>query len=204
MPAAQLDRTIADSNTGETLTFLETAAESSADRVVMRLALAPGTVVRPHAHPTEEAFECQEGTVDFHLDGHPIELHPGSTVTVPPDHVHGLRNTSDQPAVLGIVATPGAEAEYGLRLKFLMSRDGYIPVPGSGPPKNVLLGAVVIQRGGLYFPPLPRWLFRLLMGSLAALGRWRGREQFLRDRYPEYARFLEALEAKATRKRAQP
>jgi hypothetical protein len=102
------------------------------------------------------------------------------------------------------VATPGGEAEYGLRLKFLMSRDGYIPVPGSGPPKNVLLGAVVIQRGGLYFPPLPRWLFRLLMGSLAALGRLRGREQFLRDRYPEYALYLDALEAKAARPRAHP
>lgn len=203
MPAAPLDRTIADANTGETLTFVETSAESSGDRVVMRLALAPGTVVSLHAHPTEEAFECQEGTIDFQLDGHPIELHPGSTVTVPPDHVHGLRNTSDQPAVLGIVATPGAEAEFGLRLKFLMSRDGYIPVPGSGPPKNVLLGAVVIQRGGLYFPPLPRWLFRLLMASLAALGRWRGREQFLRDRYPEYVLYLDALEAKAIGARAQ-
>jgi quercetin dioxygenase-like cupin family protein len=204
MPAAPLDRTIADSNTGETLTFLETAAESSADRVVMRLALAPGTVVQPHAHPTEEAFECQEGTVVFQLDGHPIELRPGSTVTVPPHRIHGLHNASDQPAVLGIVATPGAEAEYGLRLKFLMSRDGYIPVPGGGPPKNVLLGAVVIQRGGLYFPPLPRWLFRLLMGSLAALGRLRGREQFLRDRYPEYALYLDALEAKDARRRAHP
>jgi quercetin dioxygenase-like cupin family protein len=204
MPAAPLDRTIADSNTGETITFLETAAESSVDRVVMRLALAPGTVVRPHAHPTEEAFECQEGTVEFQLDGHPIELRPGSTVTVPPNRIHGLHNASDQPAFLGIVATPGAEAEFGLRLKFLMSRDGYIPVPGSGPPKNVLLGAVVIQRGGIYFPPLPRWLFRLLMGSLATLGRWRGREQFLRDRYPEYALFLDALEAKAARTRADP
>jgi quercetin dioxygenase-like cupin family protein len=204
MPAAPLDRTNADSNTGETLTFVETSAESSGDRVVMRLALAPGTVVRPHVHPTEEAFECHEGTVDFQLDGNPIELRPGSTVTVPPHRIHGLRNTSDQPAVLGIVATPGAEAEYGLRLKFLMSRDGYIPVPGSGPPKNVLLGAVVIQRGGLYFPPLPRWLFRLLMGSLAALGRLRGREQFLRDRYPEYALYLDALEAKAARTRAHP
>ena len=204
MPAVPLDRTIADANTGETLTFLETSAESSGDRVVMRLALAPGTVVPPHAHPTEEAFELHEGTVDFQLDGNPIELRPGSTITVPPDRVHGLSNTSDQPAVLGIVATPGAEAEYGLRLKFLMSRDGYIPVPGSGPPKNVLLGAVVIQRGGLYFPPLPRWLFRLLMASLAALGRWRGREQFLRDRYPEYALYLAALDAKATTTRAQP
>jgi len=63
---------------------------------------------------------------------------------------------------------------------------------------------VAIQRGGLYFPSLPRWLFRLLMGSLAALGRWRGREQFLRDRYPEYALYLDALETKAVRPRAHP
>lgn len=204
MTPAALDRTIADANTGETITFLETSAESGVDRVVMRLALAPGTVVPLHAHPTEEAFECQEGRVDFQLDGHPVELRPGGTVTVPPGHVHGLRNASDQPALLGIVATPGAEAEYGLRMKFLMSRDGYLPVPGGGPPKHLLLGAVVIHRGGLYFPPLPRWLFRFLMASMAALGRWRGREQFLRDRYPEYVSFIDALEVKATRTRAQP
>lgn len=204
MLAAPLDQTIADANTGETLTVLETAAESSGERVVMRLSLAPGTVVPPHAHPTEETFELHEGTVDFQLDGNPIELRPGSSITVPAGRVHCLRNTSDRLAVLGMVATPGAEAEYGLRLKFLMSRDGYIPVPGSGPPKNVLLGAVVIHRGGLYFPPLPRWLFRLLVGSLAALGRWRGREQFLRDRYPEYAMYLAALKMKGTKTRAQP
>lgn len=203
MLAAPLDRTIADANTGETLTFLETAAESSGERVVMRLSLAPGTVVPPHAHPTEETFELHDGTVDFQLDGKPIELRSGSSITVPAGHVHGLRNTSDTPAALGMIATPGAEAEYGLRLKFLMSRDGYIPVPGSGPPKNVLLGAVVIHRGGLYFPPLPRWLFRLLMGALAAVGRWRGREHFLRDRYPEYAMYLAALKMTETKTRAQ-
>lgn len=84
------------------------------------------------------------------------------------------------------------------------SRDGYLPKPGGGRPKHLLLGAVVIQRGGLYFPPLPRWLFRALMASLAAAGRWRGREQFLLDHYPEYASYLDALEVKATRTRAQP
>jgi quercetin dioxygenase-like cupin family protein len=204
MPPAPLDRTIADANTGETITFLETSAESSGDRVVMQVTLAPGTVVPPHAHPIEEAFEVQEGKVDFQLDGHPIELRPGSKVTAPPDSVHGLRNASDQPAVLGIVATPGAEAEYGLRMKFLLSRDGYLPKPGGGRPKHLLLGAVVIQRGGLYFPPLPRWLFRALMASLAAAGRWRGREQFLLDHYPEYASYLDALGVEATGTRAQP
>ena len=86
------------------------------------------------------------------------------------------RNEAKRPAVIRVVASPGAEAEYGLRMKFLMSRDGFIPTPGAGgPPKHLLLGAVLIDRGGLYFPPLPRWLFRALMATLAAVGRWRGR-----------------------------
>jgi quercetin dioxygenase-like cupin family protein len=185
-------RTIHDPTTGETVTFLETAAESGGERVVMRLGLAPGTVVPPHAHPIEEAFECLAGRLEFRLDGRTRELRPGATVTAPPGRVHGFRTLSPDPAALRIIATPGAEAEYGLRVKFLMSRDGYLP-QGGGPPRHLLLAAIVLQRGGLYFPPLPRWLFRALIAGLAALGRWGGREAFLLSRYPEYARYLEAL-----------
>jgi quercetin dioxygenase-like cupin family protein len=196
MSPAPPDRTLADANTGETITFLETSAETGGDRVVMQLSLAPGTVVPPHAHPIEEAFECQDGSVVLRVDGRAVQLGPGDTLTAPAGQLHGIRNASEQPATLRLVATPGAEAEFGLRVKFLMSRDGYLPVPGSGPPKHLLLGAVLIQRGGLYFPPLPRWLFRALFGSLAAIGRLRGRERFLLNRYPEYALYLEALGVK--------
>ena len=193
MPNAALDRTIADANTGETITFLETSAETGGHRVVTQISLAPGTVVPPHAHPIEEAFELQDGTAEFRLDGRTTELRPGDVVTAAPGQVHGMRNTSDEPVVLRVVATPGAEAEFGLRMKFMMSRDGYIPVPGGGPPKDLLLGAVLIDRGSLYFPPLPRWLFHVTMRSLASIGRWRGRERFLLDHYPEYATYLDAL-----------
>ena len=159
----------------------------------MQISVAPGTVIPPHAHPIDETFEMQDGRVEFRLDRRTTELRPGDAVTAAPGQVHGMRNTSDRPAVLQVVATPGIEAEYAIRMKFMLSRDGYIPVPGGGRPKDLLVGAVLIDRGGLYLPPLPRWLFRVTMRSLASIGRWRGRERFLLDRYPEYATYLDAL-----------
>jgi quercetin dioxygenase-like cupin family protein len=193
MPVPALDRTIADENTGETITFLRTASETGEDQVIMQLSVAPGTVIAPHAHPIDEAFEVQDGRVEFRLDRRTTELGPGDAITATRGRVHGLRNTSDHPAVLRVAATPGTEAEYALRMKFMMSRDGYLPVPGGGPPKDFLIGAVLIDRGGLYLPPLPRWLFHVTMRSLASIGRWRGRERFLLERYPEYATYLDAL-----------
>jgi quercetin dioxygenase-like cupin family protein len=186
--------TIKDENTGETITFLETAASTGGDRVVMRLDLAPGTVVGLHAHPIAETFERLEGEVQLEVDGRRVDLGTGPA-TVPGGHLHGLRNASSRPASLRVTGTPGVEAEFGLRVKFQLSRDGYIPVPGGGPPKRPLVGAVVIHRGVLYFPPLPRFLFRSLVAMAAALGRWRGAERFLVDSYPDYARYLEALGA---------
>jgi quercetin dioxygenase-like cupin family protein len=184
--------TITDKNTGETVTFLETAAATGGASVVMRIDLAPGTVVALHAHPIEETFELIEGDLVLEVDGKPANLVAGS-IKVPGGHLHGLRNESSRPASVRVTGTPGAEAEFGLRVKFQLSRDGYIPVPGGGPPKRPLLGAVVIHRGGLYFPPLPRVFFRPLMAMLAALGRWRGEEKFLLDHYPDYARYLKTL-----------
>lgn len=190
--ASAAERTIHDPTTGEDITFLETSEESGGHRVVMRLGLAPGTVIPPHTHPFGEAFECTEGRLQFRLNGRSIELRPGGAVTVPPNVIHGLSNTSQAPAAVRIFGTPGPIAEHSLRVKFLLSRDGFLPT-GDGPPKQLLIGAVVLHRAGIYFPPLPVWLFRGLIAALAALGRWRGREQFLLSRYPEYGRFLAAV-----------
>ncbi|MFJ4656927.1 cupin domain-containing protein [Nocardia sp. NPDC088792] len=188
-------RTIVDPNTGETLTFVETAAEGSDDQVVMLLELAPGTLIPRHAHPYEEIFELVDGDCEVWLDGQWNRLVAGVPVTAALDHVHGVRNqAADTAAIVKVVGTPGAVVEYGLRIKFLLSRDGYLPVPGKRP-GHLLLNAVVLDRCGLYFPPLPRWLFKLLITPLAAIGRWRGREKFLLAEYPEYGRMLDALKA---------
>jgi hypothetical protein len=113
-------------------------------------------------------------------------------VTAPSSRIHGFRNVDEGPATLRTVATPGALAEHGLRIRFLRGRDGYLPT-GGGPPQHLLLLAVVPDRLDMYFPPLPRWLFGSLIAAPAAVGRWRGPEKLLLGRYPEYARLLEVL-----------
>jgi len=155
----------------------------------MRLDLAPGAIVGLHAHPIAETFELLDGEVSLEVAGRPVDLRAGP-ITVPGGHLHGFRNASSRPAALRVIGTPGAEAEFGLRIKFQLSRDGYAPRPGGGRPSRPLVGLVVAHRGGIYFPPLPRALFRPLIAALAAFGRWRGEERFLLDHYPDYARFL--------------
>jgi quercetin dioxygenase-like cupin family protein len=88
------ERTIHDPTTGENITFLETSEESGGHRVVMRLGLAPGTVVPPHAHPFEEAFECMEGRLQFRLNGRSMELRPGGGGYAPPPVGHRLNNNA--------------------------------------------------------------------------------------------------------------
>ena len=162
------DRTIQDPTTGEAITFVEMAEESSSDRVVIRLTLAPGGVVPPHAHPSCEDFECLEGTLQFHLAGRAIELGPGNTLTALPGQVHGFRNVSSASATLRIVAAPGAEVEYGLRVRIAMAQDGAFT--SDGRPKDLLMGAVLLHRSEGYLAPLPVWLYRPLIATLAALG----------------------------------
>jgi quercetin dioxygenase-like cupin family protein len=86
--AGDAGRTISDPTAGEEITFVETAEESGGDRVVLGIRLAPGTVVPPHAHRIREDFECLEGQLEFRLNGRPIELRSGSTVSVPVNQVH--------------------------------------------------------------------------------------------------------------------
>ncbi len=64
-------------------------------------------------------------------------------------------------------------------VKFLLSRDGYIPVPGGGHAKAPTAGSSCHTPRRALLSPIARVFFRPLMAMLAALGRWRGEERFL-------------------------
>ena len=60
----------------------------------------------------------------------------------------------------------------GLVATFYMMREGLLP-------KQPLVAALLLQEGGVYLPPLPRWVYWPLFAALACLGRWTGGERVL-------------------------
>ncbi len=166
-------RTIVNPMSGESITFIETEEESGGSRVVMRIEVAPGGGPAPHAHRNQtELFEGIAGTVELQLGKRRITLGPGGTATVPPGVLHGFRNVTQAPASIRVIASPPEDIELGLRAAFYMMREGLLR-------KKPLVGALLLQKGDLYMPPLPRWIYWPLIGVLAQLGQWTGGTQAL-------------------------
>jgi quercetin dioxygenase-like cupin family protein len=80
--------------TGEALTFVETAASTGRERVVVDLELAAGgKVPGPHIHPKQqETFEVLAGTMKFRYGIKKLVAGAGDTVVVPAGKVHAFAN----------------------------------------------------------------------------------------------------------------
>ena len=75
------------------------AEKEGAPNFAMRvIELQPGVVFTPHHHPYEHEIYVLEGEgVVTNPDGDVGVMQPGVFVFVPPDEIHGYRNTGDQP-----------------------------------------------------------------------------------------------------------
>lgn len=166
-------RTIVNPVSGETVTFVETEEESNGSRVVMQIEVAPGGGPAPHSHRNQtEVFEGLVDTVTLQIGNRRMTLSPGDIATAPPGVLHGWRNHSEAPATIRVTATPPENIEWGLRATFYMMREGLLR-------KQPLVAALLLQKGDLYMPPLPRWIYWPLIGVLARFGRWTGGERVL-------------------------
>ena len=155
--------------TGETITFLETTSQTGGARVVMDITLDPGGAVTPHSHRVAETFEVLDGTFVVHHAGREAHLEPGEVMVAEPFTLHGFRNDTKRPATVRVIVTPSGDLDRVLRTLAGLARDGRL-VPGK-PPRDPLLMASLAWRGRYYTPPMPRWLYWPVMGSLAVFGR---------------------------------
>ena len=75
------------------------AEKEGAPNFAMRvIELAPGVVFTPHHHPYEHEIYVLEGEgVVTNPEGDVGTMRPGVFVLVPPDEIHGYRNTGDKP-----------------------------------------------------------------------------------------------------------
>src|SRR5688572_521704 len=67
------NRTVTNTVTGETITFLERSAETGGVRAVAQITITPGGSVIPHSHRVSESFECLDGSFITHLAGKETE-----------------------------------------------------------------------------------------------------------------------------------
>jgi quercetin dioxygenase-like cupin family protein len=162
-------RRVSNPISGETFTFVETSEDTNGARVVMLVALRPGGAVKPHSHLMEETFECVDGTFTVHLDGREATLSHGDVMVADANTMHGFRNDTAELATMRVTATPAGDIDKIMRTLAGLARDGRL-VSGR-PPKNPLVMASLAYRGRYYAPPLPRWLYRPLIGGMAAFGR---------------------------------
>ena len=59
--------------------------------------VAVGGEVFPHSHPTHEFYYVLNGRGIMTIDGEDREIAQGDLVYIPPDKVHSLRPTGDEP-----------------------------------------------------------------------------------------------------------
>ena len=87
---------------------------------VLELELRPGSGVSPHFHKDHsDSFYVLEGEVELHVGDEVVQGTPGTYVLAPPHVVHWLRNTSDAPARLINLHTPGGFVTYRRELEEL-------------------------------------------------------------------------------------
>jgi quercetin dioxygenase-like cupin family protein len=83
---------------GITIRWVISKPEGAPNFALRVIEFAPGAVFAPHQHPYEhEIFVLEgEGVVEGAQSG-PVRMEPGTAIYVPPDEVHGYRNTGNGP-----------------------------------------------------------------------------------------------------------
>jgi quercetin dioxygenase-like cupin family protein len=117
---------IHNSITRESIRFVETAADTDGERVVIDVLVEPtGFVASPHLHPYQtEVFEVTKGELTFRVGRETIVATAGDAVTVEPGTAHTFWNASESEARFRCTVTPALQFEQLLETMFGLANDG--------------------------------------------------------------------------------
>jgi mannose-6-phosphate isomerase-like protein (cupin superfamily) len=159
---------IHNSITGETIRFVETAADTDGERVVIDVLVEPnGFVASAHLHPYQtEVFEVVEGELTFKLGRATVTAMAGESVTVEPGMAHKFWNATETAARFRCVISPALQFEKLLETMFGLANDGKTNKKGL---PNPLRLAVIANHHfddvRLPFPPASIQKLGLVFGS---------------------------------------
>jgi mannose-6-phosphate isomerase-like protein (cupin superfamily) len=178
---ARAGQVIRNPVTGETVTFLVTAADSGGELLELEMEAdprAPGATTHIHPRITER-YELLEGRLHVKLEGTETVVSAGQRLEIRPRTAHSFRNADDAPAKVRVRFEPAGRFEDFMETIYALASEG--KTNARSRPK-LLQGALIGRRHiddiALARPPV--FLQRLLYAVLAPLARARG----YRDRYP--------------------
>jgi mannose-6-phosphate isomerase-like protein (cupin superfamily) len=166
---------IHNSITGETIRFVETAADTDGERVVIDVLVEPnGFVASAHLHPYQtEVFEVTDGELTFKLGKEIVVATAGESVTVGPKTAHQFWNASETAARFRCTVTPALQFEQLLETMFGLANDGKTNAKGL---PNPLRLAVIANNhfDDVRLPFPPAWVQKLGLVTGAPVGRLLG------------------------------
>jgi quercetin dioxygenase-like cupin family protein len=174
-PMIRTGDTLHNPVTGERLHFLETAADTNGEHVLVEVTVEPdGFVAAAHVHPHQtETFEIVSGAIWFELGGKEILAGAGDTVVVEPGTAHKFWNAGWEAAVFRTEVRPALAFERLIETMFTLAADGKTNRKGMpNPLRLAVIADAHFDNVRLPFPPA--WLQKLGLVLGAPLGRLAG------------------------------
>ncbi|ARU89639.1 cupin domain-containing protein [Pseudomonas sp. M30-35] len=79
---------------------------NSDDLTVSEIEIPAGAIATPHNHPHEEVNYVISGKLDFMSNGETVTLQTGQSITIAPNQLHNITNSSSEAGVVLSVWTP--------------------------------------------------------------------------------------------------
>ncbi len=179
----QLPRSIYNPLIGDTVTFLETGAETGGKRCLVNVVLPAGGGNGLHYHTTfSEYFTIISGTLNVQVGKEILALKAGQSYLVKENAVHRFYNETEETVEFECVIAPARQFEQLLRVVYGLANDKKVNLK-TGIPKNLFYTGIVFQMGESYLPGMPVWLQKGLFGTLATIGTLLGYKKKLEKYY---------------------
>jgi quercetin dioxygenase-like cupin family protein len=165
--------------------FLETSSESSGQRTLFEIELAPGGGNATHCHLTyAERFIAVDGELTVRVDGLEHALKPGDEAVAEPGVLHCFSNETREQVRFQVELTPGHRGfEQALQIGYGLAEDGL--TNDKGIPKSLVQAGVLMDMGEMRVSGPIRLIVPLLK-LLARRGRRRGVDAALVERYVRF------------------
>lgn len=180
---AYSNKTICNPHTGQSIRFLQTAADTGGQLLEMETGYAPGSHRPPaHYHPQQtECFTVLEGAVQVYINGSLQKLVKGAQLVIHPNTVHAMWNPFFENAVVNWKVKPALTTEYLLETGMGMAADGKIGANGT--PSLLQTALLMRHYRGVFRLAKPAYpLQQFVFGLLAPIALLAGK----RAVYPQY------------------